>query len=89
MEEIVVVVENRWRLPDLGTRWRLVNEPPKKSRLTARLLPPYDPEPTGLSPDIFQVNRQQEKVGYLELFLIRFGTRPQQTIIPTVSEPTP
>ena len=89
MEEIVVVVENRWRLPDLGARWRLANEPSRKSRLAARFLPLYDPELTRRSPDIFQVDRQQERLGYLELFLIRFGTRPQQTIVPTISEPTP
>ena len=89
MEEIVVVVENRWRLPDLGSRWRLANDPPPKSRLTTRFLPLYDPDPARRLPDIFQVDRQQERFGYLELFLIRFGTRPQQTIVPTVSEPNP
>ena len=89
LEEIVVVGENRWRLPDLGGSWRMENELPEESRLAVRFLPLYDPEQAGRLPDIFQVDRQRERIGYLELFRIRFGATPARTIIPPVTEPNP
>lgn len=89
LEEIVVVGENRWRLPDLGGSWRMEDEPPEESRLAVRFLPLYDPEQAGRLPDIFQVNRERERIGYLELFRIRFGALPQRTIVPTVTDPNP
>ena len=89
LEEIVVVGESQWRLPDLGGSWRTENEPPEESRLAVRFPPLYDPELAGRLPDIFQVNRQQERIGYLEFFRIRFGAQPQRTIVPTVTDPNP
>lgn len=89
LEEIVVIGEDRWRLPDLGATWRLENEEPEESRLAVRFLPLYDPELEDTLPDIFVINKQQERLGYLELFRIRFGGEPQRTIVPTVAEPNP
>ena len=89
LEELVVVGEERWRLPDLGATWRLENETPEESRLTVRFLPLYDPELEGRLSDVFVINKQQERLGYLEFFRIRFGAEPQQTIVPTVAEPNP
>ena len=44
LEEIVVIGEDRWRLPDLGATLRLENEEPEESRLAVRFLPLYDPD---------------------------------------------
>ena len=91
MEEIVVIGESvdEWRLPDLGAAWRLENETPQRTRLAVRFLPLYDPESAGRLPDIFIINKQQERIGSLEFFRIRFGAEPQRTIVPTVAEPDP
>ena len=89
LEEIVVIgEEDGWRLPDLGATWRQ-NETPEESRLAVRFLPLYDPELEDRLSDIFVINKQQERLGYLELFRIRFGAQPQQTIVPTVADPDP
>ncbi len=92
LEEIVVIAEinkDVWRLPDLGATWRLENETPRKSRLAVRYLPLYDPALADRLPDLFLLNKQEERAGYLELFRIRFGREPRRTIVPTVSDPTP
>ncbi len=89
LEEIVVIGEERWRLPDLGATWRQENEMPQESRLAVRFLPLYDPELEDRLPDVFVINKQQERLGYLEFFRIRFGGEPQQTILPTVADPDP
>ena len=89
LEEIVVIGEDRWRLPDLGATWRLENETPQESRLAVRFLPLYDPELEDRLSDVFVINKQQERLGYLEFFRIRFGGEPQQSIVPTVADPDP
>jgi len=89
LEEIVVIAEESWRLPDLGSTWRLEHERPTKSRLTVSVLPLYDPELADRLPDLFLLNKQEERVGYLELFRIRFGGEPERSIVPTVMEPRP
>lgn len=89
LEEVVVIGEAPWRLPDLGTVWRAENPEPRESRLAVRFLPLYDPELEDRSSDIFVINKQQERLGYLELFRIRFGAEPQQTATPTVTDPDP
>ena len=89
LEEIVVIGEERWRLPDLGATWRLQNEPIPETRLAVRYLPLYDPELADRMPDLFLLNKQEERAGYIELFRIRFGAVPQRTIVPTVTNPDP
>ena len=89
MEEIVVLGDERWRLPDLGAAWRAANEDRPESRVAIRYLPLYDPEQADRWPDLFLLNKQEERTGYIELFRIRFGAEAQKTIVPTVLEPDP
>ena len=89
LEEIVVVATGRWRLPDLGATWRARYEEQPESRVSIRYLPLYDPELADRWPDLFQLSKQEERTGYLELFRFRFGTEAQKTIVPTVLNPDP
>jgi hypothetical protein len=77
LEEIVVIAEERWRLPDLGSSWRDKAEERDGSRVTVDFVPLYDPEMADRLPDLFQLNKQEERIGYLELFRIEFGARPE------------
>lgn len=89
LEEIVVIATRPWRLPDLGASWRAEYEHRPVSRVAARYLPLYDPEMADRWPDLFQLSKQEERTGYIELFRIRFGAKPQQAIVPTVLNPDP
>ena len=76
MEEVLVVRENPWRLPDLGSDWRATREDiPKTGRITARFLPLYDPEAEQPIRNLFPVNRELERTGFIEVFRVRFGGR--------------
>lgn len=77
LEEVVVVGENEWRLPDLGSAWRLRQEDIEvDTRIEARFLPLYDPE---VEPeqrvDLLRMSSELHRVGFIELFQIRFGGR--------------
>jgi hypothetical protein len=77
LEEIIVVRENRWRLPDLGSDWRSRQEAePDTGRIEVDFLPLFDPE-TEQDPfgDYFPLNRELARVGYIEVFRVRFGRR--------------
>ena len=89
LEEIVVVAREQWRLPDLGANWRARFEQPVESRVAMRYLPLYDPEMADRWPDLFQLSKQEERTGYIELFRIRFGAEARQAIVPTVLNPDP
>ncbi len=89
MEEIVVIATRQWRLPDLGASWRAQFDERPASRVAAHYLPLYDPEMADRWPDLFQLSKQEERTGYIELFRIRFGAEPQKTIVPTVLNPDP
>ena len=89
IEEVVVVATERWRLPDLGATWRAQYEEQPESRVAMRYLPLYDPELADRWPDLFQLSKQEERTGYIELFRIRFGAEAQKTIVPTVLNPDP
>ena len=89
LEEIVVVGSNEWRLPDLGATWRTLFERDPESRVTMRFLPLYDPEQADRMPDLFLLNKQEERTGYIELFRIRFGAEAQEASVPTVLNPDP
>ena len=89
LEEIVVIGREPWRLPDLGANWRTRFERPPETRLAMRYLPLYDPEMAELWPDLFQLSKQEERTGYVELFRIRFGAEARQATVPTVLNPDP
>ena len=90
LEEIVVVAaRDEWRLPDLGANWRARFEQPVESRVAMRYLPLYDPEMADRWPDLFQLSKQEERTGYIELFRIRFGSEARQATVPTVLNPDP
>ena len=77
LEEIVVIGEDQWRLPDLGSTWRRkAEEEELEGRLDVAFLPLYDAETTARNPDLFQINKEEQRIGFIELFRIRFGSRP-------------
>ena len=82
MEEIVVTAEaEEWRLPDLGSEWRIEREEQEKAeqgRFQADFLPLYDPETAPRNPDLFQLNKEEERVGRIELFRFKFGGKRGQ-----------
>ena len=76
LEEIIVVSENEWRLPDLGSTWRLRQAAEQQlSRFETRFLPLYDAENPGPTLDLFPANREISRIGFIELFRVRFGRR--------------
>jgi len=77
LEEVVVVGENEWRLPDLGSSWRLRQADAKElSRIETSFLPLYDPEaePEERN-DFLSMSSELHRVGFINLFQIRFGGR--------------
>ena len=82
MEEVVVTAEqDEWRLPDLGSEWRIEREEQEKAeegRFEADFLPLYDPETAPRNPDLFQLNKEEERVGKIELFRFKFGGKRRQ-----------
>lgn len=80
LEEVIVVGENEWRLPDLGDTWRKRQEDKQEpARIQANFLPMYDPEDSRQRrDDLFMINNELRRVGFVELFKIRFGKRPDK-----------
>jgi hypothetical protein len=80
LEEVVVIGGSEWRLPDLGSTWRAKREAEAEaSRIEATLFPLYDPENNWrLETNLFPVNRELTRVGFIELFRVRFGRRPTE-----------
>ena len=82
MEEIIVTAEEEeWRVPDLGSEWRIEREEQEKAeqgRFQADFLPLYDPETAPRNPDLFQLNKEEERVGRIELFRFKFGGKRSQ-----------
>jgi len=76
-EEIVVIARtNPWRLPDLGSQWRARElDKESDSRIEAEFLPLWDPEAEQPVRDLFAVNTQMQRVGFIQIFKIRFGRR--------------
>lgn len=79
LEEVVVVGEKGWRmpdLPDLGSSWRQAKAQKKETgRIRADFLHIYDPERPTTGADLFLANREIQRVGFIDLFRIRFGGR--------------
>ena len=72
----IIVIGSGWRLPDLGSAWRAKQEEKEdEGQFSATFLPFYDPDnppPTTESPLLAPEAR---RVGYIELFRLRFGRR--------------
>jgi hypothetical protein len=76
MEEVIVVSESEWRLPDLGSEWRREQaEERSQDRIEVSFLPLYDPENADPNVDLFPRNREMRRVGFIEIFRVRFGRR--------------
>lgn len=79
LEEVVVVGQG-WRLPalpDLGSSWRQTHAPNKEGRIHVGFTPLYDPSASPTASDVFLTNREIRRVGFLQLFQLRFGRHPQ------------
>lgn len=76
LEEIVVIGGSEWRLPDLGSSWRAEHEDEEDhGRIDVSFLPLYDPENADPNVDLFPRDREMRRVGFIEVFKIRFGGR--------------
>ncbi len=79
MEEIVVISDqNPWRLPDLGSAWRAreAAEQRDTGRISVDLAPLWDPDAEELpTHNPFAVTDGIRRVGFLEIFRVRFGGR--------------
>ena len=77
LEEIVVISDqNPWRLPDLGSSWRPPSSDEDAGRISADLLPLWDPEAEEIpTQNPFAVTDDFSRVGFIEVFRIRFGRR--------------
>ncbi len=71
----VVVIGSGWRLPDLGSDWRAQQEAETRRALGTTILPLYDPEKAPTFNNTYLLNREMQRVGYIELFRFRFGDR--------------
>lgn len=76
-DEIVVLGETQWRLPDLGSDWRAEQQAQEDAaRIQASFLPLYDPGAPATRSDVFLLDREaHRRHGVIELFRIRFGRR--------------
>jgi hypothetical protein len=76
-DEIVVIGSAEWRLPDLGSAWRAERDAEERAaRLRRSVLPLYDPDkPPPAWFDTFLLNREAQRIGYIELFRVRIGGR--------------
>lgn len=77
IEEVIVTNENPWRLPDLGSAWRVRQaQDLDQGRIRANFMPLYDPDdPASSLAPLFPANREMQRVGFIQLFRVRFGGR--------------
>ncbi len=76
LEEIIVVGKDEWRLPDLGSSWRAEQEARRKPvRMNWEFLPRYDPEEADRHPELSQLSKVEQRVGFIRLFRFSFGRR--------------
>lgn len=76
-EEIIVVGGGEWRLPDLGSGWRDERAQLRESgRYGATFFPLYDPEKPPQRADSLLSNPERQRLGFIELFRVRFGRHP-------------
>jgi hypothetical protein len=77
-DEVIVVGQTEFRLPDLGSSWRTEQEAEQAAaaRIRVAFLPLYDPETRAAASDVFLTNRETyRRHGVIELFRVRFGRR--------------
>jgi hypothetical protein len=78
MEEVIVVNESEWRLPDLGSEWRRAQaDGLEQGRIELAFLPLYDPENSDPTADLFERNSELHRLDMIEVIRFRFGGRPQ------------
>ena len=77
IEEVIVTDDNPWRLPDLGSTWRArQTQAVDLGRIQANFMPLYDPDdPASSLAPLFPANREMQRVGFIQLFRVRFGGR--------------
>jgi hypothetical protein len=74
--EEIVVIGSGWRLPDLGSAWRAKQKEKEESgRFSATFLPLYDPDDPPQHIESPWLAPEARRVGYIELFRLRFGRR--------------
>ena len=79
LEEVIVINESEWRLPDLGSEWRREQaEPDSTDRIELSILPIYDPENSDPVVDLFERNSELHRVGMIDLLRVKFGGRPEE-----------
>lgn len=77
LDEIIVVGGSEWRLPDLGSEWRARAAAEQGAqRIDVSFVPLYDPERDPIDYDPFRINREIQRVGFIELFRVEFGGEP-------------
>jgi hypothetical protein len=77
LDEVIVVGGGAWRLPDLGSTWRArARAEQAEQRVDVSFLPLYDPERDPIDYDPFRINREIQRVGFIELFRVEFGGEP-------------
>jgi hypothetical protein len=77
LEEVIVVSRSQWRLPDLGSEWRETEAAETEpQRIDVAFLPLFDPENRDPYENLFPRHGEIERVGFIELFKVRFGARP-------------
>ncbi len=76
LEEIIVVGNAEWRLPDLGSSWRVEHEARRKpGRTNWEFAPRYDPERAARHLNLSRLSKEEQRVGIIELFRFSFDRR--------------
>lgn len=77
LQEIVVTGnDNPWRLPDLGSEWRARQaEQEPTGRIRVDVFPLWNPEAERPERDLLPLNSELRRVGFIEVFRVRFGRR--------------
>jgi len=78
LEAVVTRGQSDWRLPDLGSEMRREqDERDPTERIDATFLYLYDPENQDPTEELFPDDSNPRTVGWLQLFELRFGKRPE------------
>ncbi len=76
LEEVIVINESEWRLPDLGSEWRRQQaELGPQGRIHVSFFPLFDPESADPFATIYPGDKEMGRTGFIEIFRVRFGGR--------------